>query len=80
MLTLYVQVPTTRRKTVSHVLDDRDQLLFSSGSVAHCIAWIYDQGEMVFAIVADDFSASVEIHSLQIDRPDTGECPLPLAP
>lgn len=58
MLTVYVDVYMTRRKTMHHVMDAHDTLAFSSRRLIECLNYCWDQGEDRVLIHQDDAGAS----------------------
>ena len=59
MWTIHADCRISRRKSLSHVLDNRDTMLFSSSSAATCLQWCFEQGEYEVGIVTEDFSMVV---------------------
>ena len=45
MYVLKVDQPLTRRKTLHHIVDQEGDLVYSSGKVGPCIAWLHMRGE-----------------------------------
>ncbi len=43
MWTLLAQIPIARRKTLSHVLDDHDELKWSGKTVGAALRWLHEQ-------------------------------------
>lgn len=53
MYTLYADVPTTRRLTLTHVLAEDDALMYSASTMRAAIDWCADHGETEVEIRTD---------------------------
>jgi len=50
MITLYLDVPITRRQRLHHCLDEHGTHLFSSSKASQCFAWLWQNGDHSFKI------------------------------
>lgn len=44
MKQIIADVPTTRRKRLHYVINEHDEVIFTSASMVECIAYLTDQG------------------------------------
>lgn len=44
MMTIRVDVPSTRRRRMFHVLDEREQALWSGSTLPGAMEWLWEQG------------------------------------
>lgn len=44
MLTLYSDVHTTRRRTIHHIMNESDTLMFSAAKLGPCLEWLWEKG------------------------------------
>ncbi len=46
MMKIFTDIRISRRKMFNHVLDENDDLVFTAPTLAACLSWLLDQGEL----------------------------------
>jgi len=45
MLTIYPDVPVTRRQVLHHIMNEQEEVMWSGGSIVHLFTWLHENGE-----------------------------------
>ena len=61
MLTLYTDVPTTRRQRLHHVMDETKAVRWSGKNIEGALEYLYETGQLIFWIEGQRSRWSVTI-------------------
>lgn len=64
MLTIFPDMPTTRRKMHHYVLDDARSLMWTGAKMGSCLEWLWENGHYEFDVETPNLKFHINLASI----------------